>query len=481
METHTPPTRRRLKRGQELEIEIEKFADRGKSLARLDGYVVFVPGAVPGDRVRVRVTKGKKNFAEAIVIDLLQPSPLRTDPRCFYFETCGGCKWQHVDYAAQLEAKRQSVDEAFRHNGGLDGFEVRPTLGAENVYFYRNKMEFSFSTKRWLTPKEIATGEDFDTDFALGLHVPGNFYKVIDLKECHLQSELSVRLVNAVRALAKEHGWLPWDIRQHTGYLRHLVIRQGERTGETMVNLVTNGHLPERMALLEARLKRDFPEVTTLVNTINTGKAQTAYGEAMHTLFGPGVIHDAIGPYRFEIAPNAFFQTNTRQAERLYEIARDFAEIGPDDLVYDLFCGAGTISLFVAGLARHVVGVELVEEAVENAKANARANGVENVTFVQGDMLALFNDDFVAEHGRPDVLITDPPRAGMHPKVVERIAALRPPRIVYVSCNPQTQALDLARLADAYTIEAVQPVDLFPHTHHIENVVQLRLNEPVAG
>ncbi len=465
---------RRLKRGAEVELAIEKFADRGKSLARLDGYVVFVAGAVPGDRVRARVFKSKKKYAEARLLDVLEPSPLRTEPRCFYFGSCGGCKWQHVAYTAQLEAKRQSVQEALIHHGHLEDVEVRPPLGAESIYFYRNKMEFSFSTHRWLTPKEIATGEQFDTGFALGLHVPGNFYKVLDLDECHLQSELSVEIVNGVREFVRMRDWKPWNIRSHEGFLRHLVIRQGTHTGETMVNLVTNGYDRARMNELAVYLQMEIPRVTTFVNTINTGVAQTAYGEAIHTVFGPGVIHDKIGPYRFEIAPNAFFQTNTRQAERLYEVARDFAGLQPDDLVYDLYCGAGTISLFVAGQARRVVGVELVKEAVDNARANAEANGAENCTFVSGDMLKVFTPDFIDEHGKPDVLIADPPRAGIHPKVVKQIARLRPERFVYVSCNPLSQARDLALLQDTYTVEAVQPVDLFPHTHHVENVVKLR-------
>ena len=472
------PPRPRIKRGEEIELTVEKFADRGKSLSRLDGYVVFVAGAVPGDRVRAKVFKRKKSFAEARLIEVLEPSDLRTEPRCFYFGTCGGCKWQHVDYAAQLEAKRQSVAEALVHAGGFeeDGLDVQPVLGAESIYLYRNKMEFSFSQHRWLTPDEIATGESFDTDFALGLHVPGNFLKVLDLHECHLQSTLSVRLVNDLRAFSKERDWKPWHIKAHTGWLRHLIVRHGEHTGETMLVLVTNGRDEARIDEYAEHLQTAFPEVTTLVNVVHTGPSQTSHGEAMHTVFGPGVIHDTIGPYRFEIAPNAFFQTNTRQAERLYEVARDFAELRPGDLVYDLYCGAGTISLFLSAHVRHVVGVELVEEAVQNARANARANGVDNCTFVAGDMLKLFTPAFVEEHGRPDVLVVDPPRAGMHPKVVEQIAALRPERFVYVSCNPQSQARDLAGLKDLYTIEAVQPVDLFPHTHHVENVVKLRLN-----
>lgn len=464
----------RPKKGAVLDLAIEKFADRGKSLARHDGYVVFVAGAVPGDRVRARLVKRRKTFGEARLMEVLEASPLRTEPRCEYFWDCGGCKWQHVAYDAQLEAKRQSVEDALRHLGGFREVAVPAPLGAERTYFYRNKMEFSFAAHRWLTDWEIASGDDFDRDFALGLHVPGRFDKVLDLKACYLQSEWSVRLVNATRAFAKAQGWAPWDVHAHTGYLRHLVIRTPEHVPEKMVNLVTNGRDDERMAAYAAFLRAEFPEVTTLTNTINTGVAQTAFGEEIVTVFGPGVVHDRIGGHTFEIAPNAFFQTNTRQAERLYEVARDFAEFKPDDLVYDLYCGAGTISLFVAPHVREVVGVELVEEAVANARANAEKNGVGNCTFVAGDMLRLFTPAFVEAHGRPDVLIVDPPRAGLHPKVVEQIARLRPERFVYVSCNPQTQARDLALLGGGYRIEAVQPVDLFPHTHHIENVIGLR-------
>jgi 23S rRNA (uracil1939-C5)-methyltransferase len=471
-------TATRVRKGDIVELSVDKFADRGKSLARLDGYVVFVGGAVPGDRVRARVFKRKKAFAEARLLEVIEPSPLRTQPRCEYFESCGGCKWQHVEYAAQLEAKRQSVGDALRHLGGFDleaaGVDVRPTVGAPHPYFYRNKMEFSFSAHRWLTEWEIASGENFETDFALGLHVPGRFDKVLDLRACYLQSETSVRLVNATRELARQRGWTPWDVHGQQGFLRHLVIRTAERTDELMVNLVTFAHDSEAITEYADMLTADFPEVTTLVNTINSGLAQTAFGEETITVYGPGLIHDRIGRFTFEIAPNAFFQTNTIQAERLYEIAADFADLRPDDLVYDLYCGAGTISLFVSDDVGRVVGVELVEEAVENARRNAEANEVSNCTFVAGDMLRLFTQDFVREHGKPDVLIVDPPRAGMHPRVVEQIRDLHAERLVYVSCNPQTQARDLALLADRYTVGAVQPVDLFPHTHHVENVIGLR-------
>ena len=482
-----------LKRGREVELTLEAFADRGKSLVRLaapgadaserGGYVVFVAGAVPGDRVRARVIKRKKRFAEARLLEVLEPSPLRVAPRCEYADTCGGCKWQHVAYPAQAEMKGEAAVGALRHAGlDLSDADLRPTLAADDrdgsggTFFYRNKMEFSFSAQRWLTDWEIASGEDFDNDFALGLHVPGRFDKVLDLKACYLQSEWSAALVNGVRQFAKAHDWKPWHAREHTGFLRILGLRTPAHTDDRMVNLVTSHRDDERMAAFAAFLQADFPEVTTLVNTVNEGVAQTSYGEA-HTVFGPGVVRDRIGPYTYEIASNAFFQTNTVQAERLYAVARELAHFRPTDTVYDLYCGAGTISLFVSDAVEKVVGVELVEAAVENARASAAANGVTNCTFVAGDMLELFKPELVEAHGRPDVLILDPPRAGLHPKVVGQIAHLRPERIVYVSCNPQSQARDLHYLleAAAYTVEAVQPVDMFPHTHHVESVVGLRL------
>ncbi len=479
-------------RGAELVVDVVAFGDRGKSIARLDlpgsdpdrgGYIVFVPGAVPGDRVRVRIAKRKKGYAEARVLELLEASPLRVDPRCPYAFVCGGCTWQHLGYDAQLEMKREAVERSLTHALDLGGVPVRPTIGADRpegsggVYYYRNKMEFSFAAQRWLTDAEIATEEHFDRNFALGLHVPGRFDKVLDLKTCFLQSEWSARLVNGVRDLARREGWEPWHARENRGFLRHLVIRTPAYTDDRMVNIVTWARDDARMATLADFLRAEFPETTTLVNTVNEGLANTSYGDA-YTVFGAGTVRDRIGQHTFEIASNAFFQTNTRQAEKLYAVAAEMAGFQPTDLVYDLYCGTGTISLFVADQVARVVGVELVEEAVVNARAAAEANGVSNATFVAGDMLKLFTPEFVAANGRPDVLIVDPPRAGMHPKVVDQIAALRPERIVYVSCNPRTQSDDLARLMEAtgngYRVEAVQPVDLFPHTTHTECVVGLR-------
>lgn len=461
-----------VSRGDLLELDIEKFADKGKSLARVDGYVIFVEGAVPGDRIKAYVHRTKSNYAEAKLDTLLEPSDLRVEPRCRYADACGGCTWQHVDYEAQLDMKQQSVQEAFEQQSQFDDVAVRPTLGSPKPFFYRNKMGFDFSADRWLTREEIDSGKDFDTDFALGLHVPGNFHKVLDLQECHLHSELSVRLVNGIRDFVKAQGWAPWDIKKQNGFLRHLVLRTGERTGDCMVNLVTYGAPMERVTTFADFLRSDFPEVTTFVHTNHTGKSQNPEGEE-HVIFGPGVIYDEIGDYRFEISPSAFFQTNTLQAERLYEVARDFADLDPSDRLYDLYCGAGTISLFMSEYVDEVIGAELVEDAVANARTNAERNGVDNCTFVSGDLKELFTDVFVDTHGRPDVLIVDPPRAGMHKHVVAQIADLAPERFVYVSCNPQTQVRDLERLRDVYRIDAVQPVDMFPHTPHVENVVRL--------
>lgn len=463
-----------LKRGTEITVEVEKFADRGKSIARVDGYVVFIPGGVPGDLLRVRVGKAKRKYAEAYPIEVLEPSRDRILPECPYFGTCGGCKWQHVSYEAQLEAKRLSVQEALEHHGGFEEIVVLPTIGSDETYGYRNKMEFSFSAERWLTTAEIESGEIFDTSFALGLHAPGSFNKVVDIEECHLHPKVGNRLLNGIRDFVLENGWLPWHIRNHTGYLRHLVLRFAHATDDLMVNLVTSGDDSNRMEQLGTYLQESFPEVTTFVNTINTTVAQTAFGEETKIIFGSGVITERIGNQQFEIASNAFFQTNTSQAEKLFEIGAEYAELKPDDLVYDLYSGAGTISLFIADKVRHVVGIELIEEAVENARRNARANGVDNVTFVTGDMMRIFNEELIEEYGRPDVLIVDPPRAGLHPKVVKQIDHLRPERFVYISCNPLTQAKDLEMLKETYSIESVQPVDLFPHTYHVENVVKLR-------
>ena len=464
-----------MKVNDEIIIDIEKFADKGKALARIDGRVVFVSGVAPQDKIRARIFKKKRQHIEAKCVEILEESPLRTTPICKHFGACGGCKWQHIQYEAQLEAKRQSVEDALVRLGGFTDAKALPTLSTGKAFGYRNKMEFSFSAKRWLTDAEIASGETFDTSFAVGMHAPGRFDAVIDLEECFLPNPLAPKILNALRNLALEKAWTPWDTRKQTGFLRHLVIRTAFHTTDVMVNLVT--HFPEgdEIQQISDFLQANFPEITTFVHTVNSGLGQTALGEVPTVLYGNGIIRDEIGGLNFEIAPNAFFQTNTEGAEVLYDVAKRFAHLQPDDVLYDLYCGAGTISLYVAPQVKKVVGIELVPEAIENANANAIRNHIDNCTFVAGDMLKLFTPEFIEANGKPNVLIVDPPRAGMHPKVVQQIANLAPERLVYVSCNPQTQARDLADLKELYDLEALQPVDMFPQTYHVESVALLRL------
>lgn len=464
-----------IKKGTRINLRIDRFADQGKSVGRVDGLVVLVEEAVPGDRVRARVDTRKKNYAEAHVEEILEASALRTTPHCVYADTCGGCTWQHVDYEAQLEMKEESVRSALVHNGGFDeeAIPVRPIIGADDPYYYRNNMEFSFSAQRWLTRWEIDSGRTFDTDFALGLHAPGRYDKVIDLNECHLQSPLTTRLVNDVRRFAKERDWEPWNVHEHMGYLRHLTVRTGTRSGDVLVDLCTFTHEPDRIDALADHLREAFPAVTTFVNTINTRQAKVAVGDETHVAFGPGTLEDRIGRFTFEIGPHTFFQTNTRQAERLYEEARSHAGLGGDDLVFDLYCGAGTLSLFLADEAGEVVGIESEPPSVELARRNAEKNGVENVRFYTGRVRERI-DEVVETHGPPDVVICDPPRPGLHKQVARLLQDLEVDRFVYVSCNPQTQARDLKRLKRSYEAAFVQPVDQFPHTPHIETVALLR-------
>ncbi|MGA7304350.1 MAG: 23S rRNA (uracil(1939)-C(5))-methyltransferase RlmD [Rhodothermales bacterium] len=462
-------------KGEEIVLDVEQFADRGQCISRIDGYVVFIPNVVPGDRVRVRIRKSKKNFAEATLLEVLSPSPERTQPECKYFGSCGGCKWQHLVYSSQLESKRQSVESAFRHHGGFEDIVVPPVIGSDEQYGYRNKMEFSFSARRWLTDWEIESGEVIEKGFALGLHVPGQFDRVLDINDCRLIPEELMAFVNGVRTFALERNWNAWHIRNHVGFLRHLVVRVARHTSECMANIVTSSWSDERMAELASYVREHHPIITTLVNTIHTGVSQTSIGQSAHVVFGSGLLHEKLGRFTFEIGPSTFFQTNTVQAERLIGTAIEFADISPTDNVFDLYCGCGSISLFAAEKARHVIGLELVPEAVEAASRNAASNGIENCTFLAGDMLHAFDEEFIATHGKPDVVIVDPPRGGIHPKVVKRLARLGAPRLVYVSCNPLSQATDLQGLSGRYRITGIQPVDLFPHTHHIECVVKLEL------
>lgn len=469
-----------MNRGDELTLHLESAAFEGKNIARLDGLVAFVKGGVPGDDVRVRVTRTKKSFVEAEVLEVVIPSPLRVQPRCRYVGVCGGCKWQEMDYGAQLDFKRQHVIDALERIGGFAGVSVNSTLGSPDIYFYRNKMEFSFGVK-WLTKEEMNADAAGGTEteardrFALGLHIPERFDRVLDIEECWLQSETSREIVNLVREFSRARGLDIYSTVTHTGYLRNLVIRQSRHTGELMVNLVTLDDRPALMQELSNELLNRFPSITTFVNNITDRKSQVAIGDREVVYYGPGTITETIGRRTYGISANSFFQTNTLQAERLYDVAKKMASLTKEDVVFDLYSGTGTIALHVADEAAEVVGIESVESAVEDARRNAEANGVRNCTFLLGDLKDRLTRDtaWLAQHPRPSVIIIDPPRSGMHEKVVKQVLELAPRRIVYVSCNPATQARDLKLMGGAYAIHEVQPVDMFPHTYHIENVVLL--------
>lgn len=466
-----------MKRGDEMTVTLERFAFEGKSVARPDGLVVFVSGAVPGDTVKVRLTKIKKNFCEASAFEVVVPSPLRTEPRCRYFGVCGGCKWQNVRYDAQLDFKRQHVIDALERIGGFRGIEVRPTIGSVDAYFYRNKMEFSFG-EQWLSREQMENRRQdapVRDPFALGLHPTERFDRVLDIEECWLQSELSSRIVNQVRRFAADQGLSTYSTHTHAGFLRNLVIRQSERTGELMVNLVTRDDRPDVMKALVNLLITEFPQITTICNNITERKSQVAVGEREKVYYGSGFITERIGVRTYQISANSFFQTNTLQAERLYETARTMAQLKASDVVYDFYSGIGTIALHIADDVRTVVCVESVAAAVDDAGRNAAMNHVGNCVFVLGDLKEVLTEQklMLSTYGEPDVLIVDPPRAGMHDDVVRGVMKLGPKRIVYVSCNPATQARDLKILAEQYRIGCAQPVDMFPHTFHIENVVAL--------
>lgn len=464
-----------MKINEEIELRVDKFADKGKCLSRFDGFVIFMEGVIPGERVRVKIHKVKKKYADAKLISIIEASPLRVEPQCMHFGTCGGCKWQHVVYESQLEAKRQTVSDAIVNIGGFKGIDVKDTIPSPSIYGYRTKMEFSFSDRNWLPEKEFVSGKVSDSGLALGLHAPCQFSSVMDVKECYLQKSPSSEIVNKIRETAISNGWEPWNCIQKHGYLKHLIIRIGERTGEVMVNLVTAGYNPDRMKILKQILQRHFPEITTFVNSIVPGNSQNASGAEVEVIYGAGFIYDRIGNYSFEIKPNAFFQPNTLQAEALYNLARVYAELKPSDILYDLYCGTGTIAIFLSSFVKKVIGVEVAKDAIEGAYRNASSNGANNCIFVCGDVMKILTKEIVKEYGNPDVIIVDPPRPGLHRKLVEDIAELKPRQLVYISCNPMTQMRDIAMLKDIYSIEEVQPVDMFPQTYHIESIIKLRL------
>lgn len=460
-----------------IDLTIDSIGFEGKAVARHESMVYFVEGGIPGDVVRAEIRRRKKKYVEARVTEILQPSSVRVQPVCSYFGDCGGCKWQHLAYSEQVRWKKQHVQDAFERLGKVEYVLLEDTLSCEQEYGYRNKMEFSFSNSRWLTDLEIASGVEFDRDFALGLHVPGRFDKVVDVQECFLQPAIGNHIVNAVRKAARERHVAPFETRMHTGFLRNLVIRSSRATGEIMVILVTSPPLLDEEHDLIQWLATTFPvqfrEVTTVVHAITTSKATVAGGEP-HVLTGTGTITEELLGVRFRISPFSFFQTNTAQAERLFRTALDYADIQPDHIVWDLYCGAGSITLCAAARARRVIGIEIVESSIADARNNADNNDIRNADFYLEDMQKAAARDLLSELPAPDVIIVDPPRAGLHADVVQKLLDIGAPTLVYVSCNPATQARDCALLAEKYVIEKLKPVDMFPQTYHIESVARLR-------
>ncbi len=471
------------KKKQMVEVEIIDLGDKNQCFGRLgDGMGIFVQGtAAVGDTVMAEIFKIKKKYLVSRMRELIKPSPHRIDPICPYFGLCGGCKWQHMDYPEQLRLKRKQVQDALEHIGGFAGIECEPCLPAPELFGYRNKMDFSFTDLRYLTPEEIGIEpeeHDKPLDFALGFHAPGCYAKAIDLDHCDLSTEAMNIALNTTRAFCLRHKKeLPiYSTRSHTGELRNLMVRQGGNTGDFMVNLITSTHNPELMQELCADLVAALGErLTTFVNNTTTAKNTASFGEKEFVLHGPGFISDRLGDYTYRISANSFFQTNTAQAETLYNLILGKAQLKPSDVVYDLFCGTGSIALFASGHCKKVLGVELVESSVNDARENARQHGVENCEFIQLDLkdIKLIEDD-LRDFGAPDVVITDPPRAGMNPRAVKMLLKIAPPAIIYVSCNPASLARDGQMLCEEgqYKLVSCLPIDMFPQTNHVESVAR---------
>lgn len=453
-------------------VEITGVAAEGKSIARVDDMVVFIPYGAPGDVVNIKLDKKKRSYAEAHIVDLVKPSPDRVTPACEHFGVCGGCKWQHIPYESQLRYKRDQVVDALTRIAKVEIPEVNPTLGSKETFCYRNKLEYTFSCKCWITFEDLRSGREIADRNALGFHIPGAFDKVLDIKKCWLQDDLSNRIRLFVRQYALAKGYEFYDIKAQQGLMRTLMVRIAS-TGEVMLIVVFARPEQEKIDDLMGAIAAEFPEITSLLYAVNQKVNDTIADQEVFTYRGRDYINEEMEGLQFRIGPKSFYQTNSHQAYELYKVARRMACLKPDDLVYDLYTGTGTIANFVARQVKKVVGIEYVPEAIADAKLNSEVNGIDNTIFFAGDMKDVLTDGFIEEHGRPDVMIIDPPRAGMHEDVVNVILNARPERIVYVSCNPATQARDLAIMDSLYRVEEVQPVDMFPHTHHVENVVRM--------
>ena len=479
-----------MKKGGLLELEITGYAFEGKGVAKIikelrspneenaKKFVVFVDGSYPGDKVIAKIRKIRSSYAEAKVKEILTKSPLRIKANCKYFGVCGGCKAQDLDYEQQTKFKEEQVKDIFERIGGFNDLNIEPIIPAEKIFYYRNKMEYSFADKRWLSENEIGSMQEIpDKDFALGLHIPGLYDKVLDIDGCWLQSEVSNGILNFTREFFKNQQILPYSAQKHTGFLRNLVIKQSFLKNDLMVNLVVSEENERLLMQYKEELLNHFPQITTIVYNINKKLSQVAYGDYEIISHGSGFIYDLIGKWKFRVSANSFFQTNTSQAEKLYSIALEFAEFKGDEIVYDLYSGAGTIPIFISGNVKQIYGFESVAPAIEDAKVNIGLNNVTNFE----PMLVDLNKSFIPviqenRCQRPDVIIADPPRSGMNPKTVKDILELMPKKIVYISCNPSTQARDIKLLCEGgYKLVKLRPVDMFPHTYHIENVALLNL------
>ena len=453
-------------------VKITDIGSEGNALARVENMVVFVPMLVPGDVVDLRVIRKRKKFIEGTVVKFHEYSPDRINPRCSHFGVCGGCKWQHLPYKQQLMYKEKQVRDNLTRIGKIDAPLISPIIGSASEFLYRNKLEFTFSDKRWLTKEEISSENRFGKEDALGFHIPGLFDKVLDINECHLQPDPSNSIRNSVKEYAKENNLAFFDLKEQKGFLRNLIVRN-TLSGDVMVIVVLfHEDIENREKLLE-HIKNEFPQITSLWYVINGKKNDSLNDQTPVIYYGEDHLLEEMDGLKFRIGPKSFYQTNTVQGIELYRIAKEFAGLEGNEIVYDLYTGTGTIACYIAGSVKKVFGIEYVEEAVRDAEINSGINGIKNVSFFAGDMKDVLNETFISSNGAPDVIITDPPRAGMHEDVVKTILNAAPVRIVYVSCNPATQARDILLLSDFYKVTRVQPVDMFPHTHHVENVVLL--------
>lgn len=453
-------------------LVISDVAAEGNALGRVDDMVVFVPFCAPGDVVDVQIEKKKKNYAIGRVARLVQAGEVRQEPRCQHFTVCGGCRWQHLPYDYQLQYKRQQVVDALERIAKVELPEIPECLGSKEIWEYRNKLEFTFSNHLWLTREQLESGQEFPDRDAAGFHIPGSFDKVLDIERCHLQIDLCNELRHFVKNWCKDHKLPFYDLKEQHGFIRTMVVRTAS-TGQVMVIVVVGADMPEQLNALLTAVDERFPQITSLMYVVNTKCNDSIADQDVHLFSGQPYIEEEMEGLRFRVGPKSFYQTNSLQAYELYKTARHMAKLTGKELVYDLYTGTGTIANFISRQARKVIGIEYVNDAILDARVNSQVNGIDNTEFFAGDMKDVLTDDFISSHGRPDVMIVDPPRAGMHGDVVDTILRAEPQAIVYVSCNPATQARDIALLDVKYGVEAVQPVDMFPHTQHVENVVRL--------